>query len=186
MRGRLVLARDTHFVWAVEINLDPESEDRVRTIWASLDARGVDSLGSVPGAEYRPHVSLAVFEDADVPRVSAALAPVLRPCLGMPLTLAYLGFFVSPGAVAFLGVTPSERLLEVHRQVHATLSGFTTGMWSLYEPGTFVPHCTLAMGMNDVTAIVHAINTNRMPVHAVAYEVHIVEISSGRSRARLA
>ena len=173
-------------MWAVEINFDADSEDRVTSLWASIDARGVGSLGSVPGTEYRPHVSLAVFEKGDPARLSAALTPILEPCLGIPLTLASLGIFVSPGVVAFLGVTPTERLLDIHQRVHGALVGMTEGNSSLYEPGTFVPHCTLAMGFGDVTPIVDAISADRMPIHAFAHEVHIVEISSGRSRARLA
>jgi 2'-5' RNA ligase len=171
-------------VWAVEINLDPESEDRVAAIWDSMDAAGVESLGSVPGTEYRPHVSLAVFEKGDRDRLSAVLTPVLRPLLGAPLSLASLGFFVNPQAVAFLGVTATQRLLDVHRQVHSALGGVAEGSWSLYEPGTFVPHCTLAMGYKDLTPIMESV-TDELPIHAVAHEAHIIDTFSGRSQASL-
>jgi len=173
-------------VWALEIYFDAESEDRVESIWASIDAAGGRSLGSVPGTEYRPHVSLAVFEEGDRRETSGALSRILEPCLGMPLTLASLGFFLSPGAVAFLGVTPTEHLLDVHRRVHTELAALTTASWSLYEPGNYVPHCTLAMGFDNLTPIVNAIAADQLPVHAVAREAHLVEISRGRSVARLA
>lgn len=174
-------------MWAVEVNLDSVAEAQVRSVWASLDARGVESLGSVPGTDYRPHISLAVFEDqADATAVSSALAPFLQSCQGMSLSLASLGFFVGPESVAFLGVTPTERLLSIHRQAHGALRGLTTGSWRLYEPGMFVPHCTLAMGVED-TARVHAILSKvALPIAATAAEVHIVDIATGQSRARLA
>jgi 2'-5' RNA ligase len=173
-------------VWAVEIYLDPASEERVRSIWAAIDAEGVVSLGSVPGTKYRPHVSLAVFEDADLTSVGDALVPETQAFVGMPLTLASLGFFVGPSLFAFLGVTPTERLLDVHRQLHAALDGVAHRVWSDYEPGAFVPHCTLAMGPQDVAPIVRALGSDRIPIDAIAHEVHLVEISTGRSRSQLA
>lgn len=178
---------DTACVWAIEVNLDPEADAQVRSIWRSLDARGVQSLGSVPGTEYRPHLSLAVFKDlSDATAVSDALAPALSTCQGMPLSLASLGFFVGPESVAFLGVTPTERLLTMHRQVHHVLHGLTTDSWQLYEPEKFVPHCTLAMGVDDAASVHAALGHAALPIAATATEVHLVDIANGRSQARLA
>jgi 2'-5' RNA ligase len=173
-------------VWAVEIVLDPTSEGRVRYIWDALDESGVTSLGSVPGTAYRPHISLAVCEDGDRDQVGAALTAVLRPCIGTPLTLASLGFFLGTEHVAFLGATPTDRLLGVHRRVHAALDGVAANSWPLYAPGSFVPHCTLAMGWDDAAPIVAAVAGHALPIEAVAHEVHLVEISTGRSLGQLA
>ncbi|GAA3834676.1 hypothetical protein GCM10022242_39650 [Nocardioides panacisoli] len=173
-------------MWSVELNLDQGSEDRVRAVWASIEARGVESLGSVRGTTYRPHVSLAAFEKADEQRLAVALPPVVGRYVGMPLTLATLGLFLSPSTVAFLGVTPTARLLDLHRGVHAALDGLVSGSRQLYEPGTFVPHCTLAMGFDDPATVVEAIDADRIPIHAAVHEVHLVDTSTGRSRLRLA
>lgn len=176
---------DNAGVWAVEIYLDADSEERVASVWAALDARGIQPLGQVPDTEYRPHVSLAVFGNGDPDRLCAGLAPVMRPSMGMPLTLASLGFFVSDDLIAFLAVTPTERLLDVHRRVHVALEGVASDSWAYYEPGAFVPHCTLAMGSDDAQVVVDAVSGDRLPIPAVAREAHLVEISTGRSHARL-
>lgn len=177
---------DNAGVWAVEIYLDADSEERVRSVWAALDARGLQSLGQVPDTEYRPHVSLAVFRHGDPDRLSAGLAPVMGPSMGMPLTLTSLGFFVSDDMIAFLAVTPTERLLEVHRRVHVALEGVASNSWAYYEPDAFVPHCTLAMRSDDAQRVVDAVGGDRLPIPAVAHEAHLVETSTGRSHARLA
>lgn len=171
---------------AVEIYLDEESEERVRSLWNALDARGIDSLAAMPGTEYRPHVSLAVFADGDASALRSALAPVVQPFIGMPMTFASLGFFLGSGLVAFLGVTPTQTLMETHRQVHAALTHVSTESWPIYEPGNFVPHCTLAMGFAEAGPIHDALHSHGFPISSVANEVHLVEIASGRSRARLA
>lgn len=177
-------------MWAVEVILDAAAEARVRSAWASLDARGVVSLGAVPGTAHRPHVSLAVFEaQADATLLSSALAPASGSCAGMPLLLASLGFFGGPGSVVFLGVTPTRRLLDAHRQVHDAVADLATDSWRHYEPGRFVPHCTLAIGVDEVEGIasVHAaLSGFPLPIEAAAAEVHLVDVATGRSRARLA
>jgi 2'-5' RNA ligase len=173
-------------VLAVEIYLDPASEECVRSIWAELDARGIESLGAVPGTHYRPHVSLAVFEDGDLAQLRDALVPILRPAIGMPLTLASLGFFLTTETIAFLAVTPTDWLLEVHGRVHVALGGVASDSWAYYEPGTFLPHCTIALRSDDTRPVVESLDEGKLPIPAVAHESHLVEISTGRTLARLA
>ncbi|HVQ18150.1 MAG TPA: 2'-5' RNA ligase family protein [Actinomycetes bacterium] len=168
---------------ALELHLDPESESTVRALWTAIDALGVPSLGSALGADYQPHVSLAVFAEVDPSTLVTAFAPVLGSCSGLPLTLTSLGFFVGSGSVAFLGVTPTERLLDTHRRVHAALADVVEESWSIYQPGTWVPHCTLAMNVDHPDRLLGL--ELQFPIPAVAAEAHVVEISSGRSIVRL-
>lgn len=168
---------------ALELYLDVASERSVLSLWAAVDALGVPSLGSAPETDYRPHVSLAVFTETGLPRLVAALGPALASSLEMPLTLASLGFFVGAQSVAFLGVTPTERLLATHREVHAALVGVVDESWPLYAPGVWMPHCTLAMNPDDPARVLAAAPS--LPIAAVTAEAHIVEISSGRSLAHL-
>jgi 2'-5' RNA ligase len=169
---------------AVELYLDEEAESSVTSLWAAIDALGIPSLGSAPGAKYRPHVSLAVFAGASLPTLAGALAETLASCSGLPLPLASLGFFVGSDTVAFLGVTPTERLLTAHRRVHAALLGVVQESWPIYEPGSWVPHCTLAMNVKAPERLVAGIEP-ALPIPAVATEAHIVDITSGWSLFRL-
>jgi len=171
---------------AVELYLDSGSEQRVRSLWAELHERGVVSLGAAPDAEYRPHVSLAVFTDTELSTLIAALTPVLAASEGLALTLASLGFFPGLDSVAFLGVVPTARLLDTHQRVHTALAELSAASWPIYEPGNFVPHCTLALNAGDGVAVRAAVASARLPILATANEAHVVEISSGRSWARLA
>ena len=175
--------RDTGGVLALELYLDVASERSVLSLWAAIDALGVPSLGSVPETDYRPHVSLAVFAETDLPGLVAALGPALASSLRMPLRLASLGFFIGAQSVAFLGVTPTERLLATHRKVHAALVGVTEELWPLYAPGAWMPHCTLAMNLDDPARVLAAAPS--LPIAALTAEAHIVEISSGRSLVQL-
>jgi 2'-5' RNA ligase len=169
---------------AVELAFDETADSRVREIWRDLDAHGVPSLGAAGGA-FHPHVSLAVSEHTI--DATAALAALAGDAKGLPLTLASLGFFPSPnGAVAFLGVTATHTLLDLNAAVDAELSRSGTEPWPLYRPGTWVPHCTLAMHVHHPEVVPTIVVDDRLPIRAEVTRVHVVEIRSGRTVATLA
>lgn len=100
-----------------------------------------------------PHVSLAAFDAADLEVVGSALLEPLKECIGLRLTLASLGFFLTEESVAFLGVVPTASFLGLQRRVFDALSPVTSGYWPYYRPGALVPHCTLATGVTDHSAV---------------------------------
>jgi 2'-5' RNA ligase len=172
--------------YAVELALDPAADARVRAAWAALDAAGVPSLGSVPGAAYDPHVSLAVLDgEPDPDAVAAALRRVLRDAAGTPLPLEHLGFFLTAESVAFLGVRPTTALLALHERTVAAVAPLAE-VWPYYRPGAPMPHCTLAMGVRDHAAVVAVLARAALPVPAVAAGAHLVDVATGRRVAGLA
>ena len=52
----------------------------------------------------------------------------------------------------FLGVTVTAQLLAFHGDVHAALAGQPGEHWPYYFPGRWVPHCTLAEGLDNAEA----------------------------------
>ncbi|MBO0807260.1 MAG: 2'-5' RNA ligase family protein [Actinobacteria bacterium] len=168
--------------FAVELLLDERSDQRVRQIWAALDEQGITSPGGIPGSEYRPHVSLTVFEDGDPGQVAEVLRPLLRTAGWPPLPLASLGFFLTAEAVAFLGVVPTARLLSLHHIVHEALERIVEGINPYYHPDALVPHCTLAIGVPGQARVAGVVSRFRLPVPAVAASAHITEIGSGGLR----
>jgi uncharacterized BrkB/YihY/UPF0761 family membrane protein len=57
----------------------------------------------------------------------------------------------SEGAL-FLGVPATAELLAFHADVHAALAGQLVEHWPYYLPGSWVPHCTLAEGLDKAQA----------------------------------
>jgi hypothetical protein len=51
-----------------------------------------------------------------------------------------------------LGVVVTADLLALHAEVHAALAGRAIGHWPYYQPGSWVPHCTLAESLNEAQA----------------------------------
>jgi len=52
----------------------------------------------------------------------------------------------------FLGVTVTADLLAFHAGMHAALAGQPVEHWPYYLPGNWVPHCTLAEGLDKMQA----------------------------------
>ena len=169
---------------ALELSFDDDADTRVREIWRELDAHGVPSLGAA-GGKFHPHVSLAVADHTI--DATDALGALAAGAVGLAATLPSLGFFPNAnGAVAFLGVTPTRRLLDLNAAVDAELRRGGNEVWPLYRPGTFVPHCTLAMHVHHPEVVPAIVVNDRLPIRAEVAGVRVVEIRSGETVATLA
>ncbi len=102
--------------FAVEMYMDAESEAGIRRAWDALAEAGVKS--AMLDAGYRPHVSLGVCEELNVDGLARELSSFAEKVSPFALTLSSVGLFPSSEGVIFLGVTPTQRLLDVNRGFH--------------------------------------------------------------------
>lgn len=157
-----------HF--AVLLHLDDPAEQRVHRIWDALDDHGTKPVRWSHGPAYRPHVTLAIARASDLDHVESVLEPVLSRAHGMAVDLTAVGFFVSDKAPAFLAVSPTVELVTLHRDVHAVLDqdhARAHGHWPYYRPGTWLPHCTLAMDADTPGTVTSAVGSvDDLPIRA--------------------
>ena len=170
--------------WVIEVSFDEPAERLVRRAWAALDEAGVRSLAGMPVGAYRPHVTLLGFDDADITAVRGASRPVLTEALGLSLPLTSVGFFPTDEAVAFLGVTPSRQLPDLHQDLYAAVTPLLTGVAAYYEPGSLVPHCTLAVGVCDSATVLAAVSSV-LPIAARLAGAWLVQYPTGDPRVEL-
>lgn len=163
---------------AVELELDDASTRKVLGLLAVLEAAGVAPI-TAASVHVHPHVSVAVAAEGPPEAVRDALVGVATGGLP-PLRLSSVGAFVTPETVVFLGVTPTAALLELNRRVHARLDAARVAAWPLYRPGTWVPHCTLAMRPVDLTAALSALRAAVLPIEASPVALRIVEVPTGK------
>jgi 2'-5' RNA ligase len=164
---------------ALGLCFDAAGERLVRDTWAILDAAGFVSLGSPPGSANVPHISLAVFDGGDAERIGAELSPLLAAAAPVAVRLSHLGCFTVPQTVLFLGVAPTEALLKLHDACWASLGRLARAPWPLYGPGSWVPHCTLAMPVSDLPAALAACAGVELPIGVRAASTTLVEVPSG-------
>ena len=163
---------------AVELQLDDTATRAVLGLRGVLRAAGITPI-TAASPHVHPHVSVAVTADAAPSAVRDALVGVATA--GLPaVRLSSVGAFVTFEEVVFLGVTPTPLLLELNRRVHARLDAAKIASWPLYRPGSWVPHCTLAMRPGDLAAAFTALRGAVLPIEASPVALRIVEVPTGK------
>jgi hypothetical protein len=168
------LRQGQQVAYAVVLHFDAITDGVVRQAWSHLENRGVPSVSSTYGPGYRPHLTLAIVDTAHPGHVADRLRPRLEAAAGLPFTLSSLGFFLSSPAPAYLAVTPTRRLMALHQGVHDVLGA--AGSWAYYRPGAWVPHCTLAMGVESQTAVARALAHVHFPVRGKVTSAHLTRL----------
>jgi 2'-5' RNA ligase len=125
--------------YAIELALDPEAAAAVRATWDALARAGIEYMATC-GA--RPHVSLGIWDAMDVGAAPEALDDFARTTPPLPITFDRIDAF--PGGVVFLAPRADDHLVAAQRRLHRSFA-HGRGAWAHYEPGTWVPHCTMAM-----------------------------------------
>jgi len=159
---------------AVVLELDEVADKRVRQLWNALDRHGVPSSDSAAHMTEGPHITLAIVDDTDPADLTGRLRDVLDAAVGLPVSLTALGFFLTERAPAYLAVAPTGRLLALHEAVHETLG--TTGSWPYYRPGSWTPHCTLAMGVSSPSTVAEALGQEALPIIAAVRAAQVVAL----------
>lgn len=154
---------------ALVMMLDPAAADAIETLRSRLSERAVPRLAFLP--HFPPHVSLAVAERLVLPAPS--LAEQIA-CQRLEVRMETLGTFAGSEGVLMCGVTVTAGMLEIHAAVQAALAGDGGGPCGHYRPGRWVPHCTVAIGLDheELGAAVAAAH----PFDAICAQVSNVEI----------
>lgn len=126
-------------VRSIELVLDDPSDAVVRTLWQTLVAAELPSLGH--SGTNDPHVTLAAGETLPVPTGFDTALPAELRVAGVLL------FPAGPGRhVLGLGVVVDEPLARFHQAVHRAAPGSLDPA----APGRWAPHVTLARRIRDV------------------------------------
>jgi 2'-5' RNA ligase len=92
--------------------------------------------------DHPPHVTLAVYDSIPERQLSEALRSVFGVHPPFRLRFHKLAFFETPELVFWAAPEKSEHLLHAHAAIHELIDPCLC--LSHYQPGVWVPHCTLA------------------------------------------
>ncbi len=174
-------------IHAVEIFFDPASDKRLRQVWAEIAGKAgvIDHMAQLPDS--RPHVSLAVFGEAKLDLVEAALKGLAAEQAPFELRLDSLGTFEGAGAL-FFGPTSNRRLLDLQQRCYDRLHGLVEGWEDYYLPERLVFHCTLNIGLTreELLRAVAAAMDVPLPIRVRAEGLGLVRIPQMKILADLA
>lgn len=132
--------------FSIELFFDPKSSMAVHQCGEALEAARIPSIFSTLGAA--PHVSLAVFQEYNPTRLHATLKKLAAGFPATHFSLASFGTFPGREGVLFLVPVVTPTLLEIHDWLHRALLKTVDGSWVYYQPGHWMPHCTLCLRLN--------------------------------------
>jgi len=124
------------------LTFDDATEYAVRNMWQRIADAGVAVRGLTG---YRPHITLAVYDVADIAAYETGLVLVAAAMTLFPIHMDSLGIFPETGVV-FLAPRMSHTLFSLHRAVLQALDGpdKPSVIAEHLLPDLWVPHCTLA------------------------------------------
>jgi 2'-5' RNA ligase len=128
-------------VHSVELVLDDDTDQQIRTQWNQLSAVGLPSQARHTAPSNRPHVTLALagtLDAADGTRLTGVAA-----LLPLPTTLGGLLVFGAHRYVLARLVVPSAALLELQAAVSAAMSD-PVDPHGTFAAGQWTPHVTVA------------------------------------------
>jgi 2'-5' RNA ligase len=133
--------------FAVELYFDIDMENAIRGFREKIYAAGVEPISGKMGD--RPHISLAVFNQVDVPCLKELCKEFASHLPPFPVSVSAVGSFPTADNVLFLSPVPTIQLLQVHHEFHDHLKCSHLHSSSYYHPGKWIPHCTIELELPD-------------------------------------
>lgn len=130
--------------YAVNLLFDGSLADAVAEHWKRLADAGLSR--SMPDLGYPPHVTLAVYDLPQVDVATAALDRVFENVSQIAVRLTHVTTFGAGSGVLYAAIDPSAELMRLHATTAAAIGEVCRPH---YRSGSWTPHCTLAMGVND-------------------------------------
>jgi len=133
--------------YAVELFFDARTDAAVRKLWKWLADEGISTY--LASSDSIPHISLGGFDDLDgmqTAQVNELLQELAESTGPFPATFTGIEGFVNSGVI-FLAPEPSPELNALHERFCNALGSLRDRFWPLYLPGTWVPHCTVAVDL---------------------------------------
>jgi len=160
--------------FAIIIYFDPKTEKQIKDIWRSFDAVNLPNRFE---RTFRPHITLCIYEQINCADCESKINEISSQFSLPFINFDHLGVFNGKEKVLFLAPTPNEHLLAMQRKVFNTLSAYVSNPWKMYEPDTWVPHCTLANDLNEeelFKALALSLKIN-LPIQTRISQIGIVE-----------
>lgn len=167
--------------FAIELFFNPPLENRFRRLCGSLRELELGGTVLVDDVKARPHVTLAICDDADEDRMCAVVEELSHQVPAHPVAFSSLGIFPGDETVLFLSPVMSEELMSAHRAVHRRVHEFSSTPWNLYQPNRWVAHASLALKLphDGLRVAVDTILENVFPVTGEIVELGVGEFVKG-------
>ncbi|HDR7566414.1 MULTISPECIES: 2'-5' RNA ligase family protein [Bacillus] len=132
-------------MYAIIATFDRVFTYKIRELQSEL----TNIIGTNQLAGVEPHITLADYNELDVNLYTEKLKEFVAFQENIAaVTFPSVGTFPTNGTI-FLAPTITDELLRLHHSYHDYFKVFHDNLQSYYVPGKWVPHCTIANGLNS-------------------------------------
>ena len=161
--------------YAVVFYFDEMSEIPILNVWNEL---GKDNLSSPTQTRtIRPHMTLAIYNSINCSECKSEINLFSAKSGILNIQADHFGIFPQPSSVIFIAPPSNKKLMVFHDKIHQMLRGKVGGSLKMYQPGNWVPHCTLAQDIKiiDLPAAIKICMRMKLPLDLMITQVGVVE-----------
>jgi len=161
--------------WFIAL-FDEQTEAQVKGIWQELKEQSL-SYYIDEVKDGRPHITLASYEQLDKEEYIRKIDAFYEEVGKVELTFNTVSSFLNYGTI-FLAPTVTENLLSLHSAHHHHFERFNGSANSLYLPGKWIPHCTVAnqLESDDLARVFQYCFSEVNPIFGKIEAVALIEL----------
>ncbi|WP_409250881.1 2'-5' RNA ligase family protein [Bacillus sp. SCS-153A] len=125
---------------------DEKTEKLIKQIWKELAQESL-SYYEEEIKNPRPHITLASYSELDKERYIDEMKKLYENQQEMEICFNTLGSFLNYGTL-FFSPTMTKELMDLHAAHHKNFN-YNETTNALYQPGKWIPHCTLANKLSE-------------------------------------
>jgi 2'-5' RNA ligase len=150
----------------------------IKQVWDKLAEKGVSDNMVKKGG--RPNVGLSVFDDGDPGEISYRMRQLCQEQRSVEARFEHLGTYCSRDGVLFLVPVVNPRFFLLQSTVYKMLNGVISGLRDGCKPNRFVPHLTVAYGLDKETLskTVSLFSNKALPIVGVFDRIALIDLTS--------
>ncbi|WP_053217204.1 2'-5' RNA ligase family protein [Virgibacillus senegalensis] len=129
-------------MYALIALFDKKTETCIENIWQELKERSISSY-AYEVEDRKPHLTLASYHVLKVEEFKQQMESTYKKQPILEIKFNTIGSFLNSRTLIF-SPNVTKELIELHERHHQDFERFHDIPDSLYLPGNWVPHCTLA------------------------------------------
>ena len=125
---------------------DDQLNKRILKLWQELKDESISSY-AFEVSNRKPHITIASYSKLDIKSLVDRLDSYLADKKSIEITFPSIGSFTGSGTLFYTPVI-TEDLFHFHNDFHTYFKDFNDAQ-SLYNPGQWIPHCTIANRLSN-------------------------------------
>ncbi|KGX84879.1 2'-5' RNA ligase family protein [Pontibacillus marinus] len=163
-------------MYAVVGYFGPQTEEQIQAIWKDLSEQGISDYAYRVGGN-RPHITFAGYDEVDESSFITDLESYYNDKEAVDVEMNVLGTFIGSSTL-FITPIMTKELLNFHCDHHEAFHSYQDNPESLYQPGKWIPHCTIANYL-DGDALQQAFDycsKQLTPLKATIQEISLIKV----------